>query len=65
MTIRKKSLTGSLGPQAEGKSETARPTPDAVRPADAKPAHAMSAEDLTLAKRTVSRILLAKSLFGR
>ena len=66
MTIRKKSLTGTLRPDPEVARGAARPAPDAVQTPDARPAQGtMRAEDLALSKRTVSRILLAKSLFGR
>ena len=66
MTIRKKSLTGALRPGTEVDPATSRPAGDTTQPAETRSAHAtVRAEDLMLAKRTVSRILLAKSLFGR
>ena len=66
MTIRKKSLTGALRPSTEADPATDRPAGDTVKSGESRSAHATTrAEDLTLAKRTVSRILLAKSLFGR
>ena len=66
MTIRKKSLTGTLRPHTEVDPGTSRPASDTVQPSEARPVkQALSSEDFTLSKRTVSRILLAKSLFGR
>lgn len=66
MTIRKKSLTGTLGPNPEVEPGAVRSTAETVRRSEARaPRQALSAEDLALSKRTVSRILLAKSLFGR
>ena len=64
MAIRKKSLTGTLRPLEE--------TPLAAVPAGslrgtgtapAKPL--LPSDNIALSKRTVSRILLAKSLLGR
>ena len=66
MVIRKKSLTGTLRPRSEVDAAAASPTGDAVQPASSRRGKpSPSAEDLALSKRTVSRILLAKSLFGR
>ena len=66
MTIRKKSLTGTLRPHPEAEPGVVRPAPDPPRPSEARTAkQALSAEEMALSKRTVSRILLAKSLFGR
>lgn len=66
MTIRKKSLTGILRPTPEEEPGTARPAARTIASSEGRaPKQALSAEDVTLSKRTVSRILLAKSLFGR
>ncbi len=66
MTIRKKSLTATLPPHPEAGQTAVRPTPGTSGSAEAQPPkQVLKADDVTLSKRTVSRILLAKSLFGR